>query len=89
MCGLGYTVARSPTNTFWASDLLHRIFHVPQISEGIVDHFTEDYNSVLALAKTDPSKSVIDSDTLQYFALDVYAFEVAAPGIGCTGDEIL
>lgn len=87
VCGLGYTVAQSPLNTFWATDLLHRVFHVPRISEGVVDHFTEDYASVVALAKTEPAKSVIDSDTLQYFAIDVYAFDVAAPGVGCTGNE--
>lgn len=87
VCGLGYTVAHSPLNTFWATDLLHRVLHVPQISENIVDHFTEDYEEVLELAKTDPAKSAIDSDTLQYFAIDVYAFDIAAPGVGCTGDE--
>jgi hypothetical protein len=87
MCGLGYTVAKSPLNTFWATDLLHRAFHVPGISEGVVDHFTDDYAGALELAKTDPAKSAIDSDVLQYFAVDVYAFDMAAPGVGCTGDE--
>lgn len=87
VCGLGYTVAGSPLNTFWATDLLHRVLHVPRISEGVVDHFAEDYAGVLELAKTDPTKSAIDSDTLQYFAIDVYAHDIAAPGVGCSGDE--
>jgi hypothetical protein len=87
VCGLGYTVVQSPLNTFWATDLLHRVLHVPRISEGIVDHFAEDYAGVLELAKTEPEKSAIDSDTLQYFAIDVYAFDIAAPGAGCTGEE--
>ncbi|EAQ83432.1 hypothetical protein CHGG_09836 [Chaetomium globosum CBS 148.51] len=87
VCGLGHTVVGSPLNTFWATDLLHRVLHVPRISEGIVEHFAEDYEGVLELAKSDPAKSAIDSDTLQYFAIDVYAFDVAAPGVGCTGDE--
>lgn len=86
LCGFGYTVAKSPLNTYWAVDLLHRIFHVPRISEGVVDHFAEDYAEVLELAETDPAKSVIDSDTLQYFAIDVYAYDIAAPGVGCTGE---
>jgi hypothetical protein len=86
VCGLGYTVAQSKLNTFWATDLLHRVLHVPTISEGIVDHFAEDYAEALELAKTDPSKSVIDSDALQYFAIDVYAYDIAAPGEGCTGE---
>jgi hypothetical protein len=81
---LGYTVSQSPTNTFWATDLLHRVFHVPQISEDAVHHYAEDYDGVLELAKTNPEKSALDSDTLIYFAIDVYAREVAAPGEGCT-----
>ncbi|KAL2151194.1 hypothetical protein VTH82DRAFT_6292 [Thermothelomyces myriococcoides] len=85
VCGLGYTVAGSPLNTFWATDLLHRIFHVPKISEGVVEHYAEDYEGVLELAATDPARAAIDSNTLQYFAIDVYAYDIAAPGKGCTG----
>jgi hypothetical protein len=79
-------VTESPLNTFWATDLLHRVLHVPRISENVVEHFAEDYEGVVELAKTDPAKSAIDSDTLQYFAIDVYAFDIAAPGVGCTGN---
>lgn len=86
VCNLGYTVTASKLNTFWASDLMHRILHVPIISEEIVDHFAHDYSEVLSLAKEDPEKSGIDSNALQYFALDVYAYDIAAPGVGCTGE---
>lgn len=86
VCGLGYTVANSPLNTFWATDLLHRVLHVPAISEGIVDHFAEDYADALRLAKEEPEKTQIDSDALQYFAIDVWAYDIAAPGVGCTGE---
>lgn len=86
VCNGGYTVAGSKLNTYWAVDLMHRLFHVPVMSEGIVDHFTHDsYADVLELAKKDPAKSGIDSDTLQYFAIDVWAYDIAAPGVGCTG----
>lgn len=87
VCGEGYTVANSPLNTFWATDLLHRVLHVPSISEEVVDHFTGDYEGLLEQAKEEPEKSAIDSDALQYFAIDVYAYDIAAPGKGCTGDE--
>lgn len=87
VCGLGYTVAGSPLNTYWATDLLHRIFHVPKISEDTVDHYAEDYEGVIELAETHPNSSVVDSDTLQYFAIDVYAYDIAAPGVGCHGEE--
>ncbi|KAK4222371.1 putative allergen Asp f2-like protein [Podospora fimiseda] len=87
MCGFGFTVSKSATNLFWATDLLHRTFHVPQVSDDAVHHYAEDYDGVLEMVKTEPEKSVYDSDTLIYFATDVYAYEVAAPGEGCTGDE--
>ncbi|CAG9975690.1 unnamed protein product [Clonostachys byssicola] len=85
MCGLGYTVAGSKLNTFWATDLLHRVFHVPAISEGIVDHYIEGYNDALQQAKEKPELSQHDSNVLQYFAVDAWAYDIAAPGVGCTG----
>lgn len=86
MCGLGYTVAASPLNTHWATDLLHRVLHVPDISEEIVDHYAEDYTDALRQAKEEPELSGMDSDVLQYFAIDVWAYDIAAPGVGCTGE---
>lgn len=86
VCGLGYTVAESPLNTFWATDLLHRLLHVPTISQDLVHHYADDYAGVLKLAKEDSTKTVLDSDALQYFAIDVWAYDIAAPGIGCSGE---
>jgi len=86
MCNLGYTVAGSPLNIFWATDLLHRVLHVPKISEGVVDHLAGEYDEVVEMAKSDAAHSIRDIHTLQYFAVDVYAYDIAAPGIGCTGE---
>lgn len=85
VCNNGWTVAESPLNTYWATDLLHRLFHVPLISDEKVEHFAEDYADVIELAKTDPEKSVFDTDALQYFAIDAWAYDIAAPGVGCPG----
>jgi hypothetical protein len=85
----GYNVANSATNLYWASDLFHRLLHVPSVGEGTVEHYsTGKYPAVVAMAKTNSSWSVRDSDTLQYFALEVYAHDVAVPGIGCPGTYI-
>jgi hypothetical protein len=86
VCSRGYTVANSPLNTFFAVDLLHRVFHVPAISEGIVEHYSEDYAGVLELARTNATFSVRDTDALQYFAIDAWAYDIANPGVGCTGE---
>ncbi|KAK1833686.1 putative peptidase family-domain-containing protein [Podospora conica] len=85
VCGWGHTVSGSPLNEFWAVDLLHRILHVPRISEGVVDHFADDYAQVLTLAKSEPEKAARDSEALQFFALEVWSVEVAVPGVGCLG----
>ncbi|WYZ45984.1 hypothetical protein EsH8_IX_000209 [Colletotrichum jinshuiense] len=86
VCGLGYNVANSKLNTFWATDLLHRAFHVPAVSEGAVEHYAEDLAEVFVLAKENATYSVLDSDALQYFAIDVWAYDIAAPGVGCFGE---
>ncbi|CDM33564.1 hypothetical protein DTO013E5_7415 [Penicillium roqueforti] len=85
MCGLGYTVSQSETNTFWATDLLHRLYHVPAIGQNWVDHFADGYEAVVDMAKTNATLSTHDSESLQYFALEVYAYDIAVPGVGCAG----
>lgn len=87
MCFQGYTVAGSETNTFWASDLMHRLYHVPAVGQGWVDHFADGYDEVIALAKSNGTESTHDSEALQYFALEAYAFDIAAPGVGCAGES--
>ncbi|KAF2753424.1 zincin [Pseudovirgaria hyperparasitica] len=85
LCSRGYTVANSPANAFFATDLLHRVLHVPRISEGLVGHFAEDYPEMLALARERPEEAVLNSDSLQLFAVDVYGFDISVPGVGCHG----
>lgn len=87
LCMFGYNVANGATNTYWGSDLLHRLLHIPKIGEGVVEHYGEEskYPGVMSLAKDNATYAVRNSDTLQYFALEVYAHDVAVPGIGCPG----
>ncbi|KAJ5774155.1 hypothetical protein N7457_009051 [Penicillium paradoxum] len=85
MCGLGYTVSKSETNTFWATDLLHRLYHIPVIGQNWVEHFADGYEEVVDLAKKNATLSTHDSETLQYFALEAYAYDIAVPGVGCAG----
>ncbi|KAG2414950.1 hypothetical protein HFD88_006138 [Aspergillus terreus] len=87
MCALGYTVAGFETNTFWAADLMHRLYHVPAVGQMWIEHFAEGYGEVLELAKSNRSVSTRDSETLQFFALEAYAFDIAVPGEGCPGEH--
>ncbi|KAH0612921.1 uncharacterized protein H6S33_009301 [Morchella sextelata] len=87
MCALGYQVATSPTNVFFASDLVHRFFHVPKISELAIDHFTHGkYHEALEFAETNATHVVRNTDNLQWFALDAYGLMVGNPGVGCAGE---
>lgn len=88
LCGSGYTVAAGKLNYYFASDLLHRLYHVATIGEGAAEHYADSYEECLALAKENPAEAVRNSHTLQYFALDVYAYDVALPGNGCTGKTV-
>ncbi|KAI5816121.1 major allergen Asp F2 [Pyronema omphalodes] len=85
MCSRGYQVSKSKLNLFWGSDLLHRLFHVPAVSEDNVEHVkgADGYEGTLKLAESNDPRTVINSDGIQYFALEVYANTVAAPGVGC------
>lgn len=85
LCGFGYTVAAGRLNAFWAADLMHRIFHLEPVGEGALEHYADSHAECLKLAETDPAKAVRNSHTLQYFALDAYAYDVALPGEGCAG----
>ena len=48
-------------------------------------HHNTVYN-VLELAKSNSSMTPFNTHSLQYFLLDVWAHEVAAPGVGCNGE---
>jgi hypothetical protein len=88
LCGYGYTVAGGPLASFFASDLIHRLFHTDQIGEGTVFHYADTYQECLDLARENPDEAVRNAHSLQYFALDVYAYDIAVPGQGCTGEPV-
>ncbi|KAG9604141.1 zincin, partial [Aureobasidium melanogenum] len=85
LCANGYTVANGKLATYFAADLMHRLYHTTKIGEGAAEHYADTYTECLELAKENPAEAVRNTHTLQYFALDVYAMEIALPGEGCTG----
>ena len=85
VCSRGYTVAGSKNTVFWAGDLLHRIWHTDKIGQGVVGHYADTYNECLDLAKNNATYAIRNSASLRYYAMDVYAYDIAVPGKGCTG----
>lgn len=64
---------------------MHRLYHTTKIDEGAAEHYADTYTECLELAQENSTEAVRNTHSLQYFALDVYAMEVALPGEGCTG----
>lgn len=67
---------------------MHRLYHTTKIGEGAAEHYADTYTECLELAKENSTEAVRNTHSLQYFALDVYAMEVALPGEGCTGTPV-
>lgn len=87
MCSEGYEVSTKKNTVYWASDLLHRIWHTTKLGQNVVGHYADTYDEVLELAESNPDEAVRNSATLRYYALDVYAYDIAVPGEGCSGDD--
>ncbi|CZT04527.1 related to S.fumigata Asp FII [Rhynchosporium graminicola] len=85
MCGHGYTVAEKKDSLYFGADLLHRLYHTHKVAEGVVDHYADTQEDIIALAKEHPEQAVRNSATLRHFAVEVYAYDIAVPGIGCPG----
>jgi hypothetical protein len=68
--------------------LIHRLFHTDKIGEKTVFHYADSFDECTALAIEDPKLAVRNAHTLQYFALDVYAYDISVPGQGCTGEPV-
>jgi hypothetical protein len=89
MCARGFTIAGGKINQYWASDLMHRLFHIPTVSEGIIDHVADGYTNILELAAgVNYTEAARNSASLQYFALEAYAYDIAVPGEGCLGKVV-
>lgn len=86
MCARGFTIARGRPADYWGPDLLHRLFHVPLVGEGIVEHYADGYKGVQELAAgANYTWAGHNSATLTYFATEAYAYDIAVPGEGCVG----
>jgi hypothetical protein len=86
MCARGFDVATGRTSSYWAGDLMHRIYHTIPVGEGIVDHHADGYHGCVELAAGENyTLAASNSATLSYFATEVYAFDISIPGEGCLG----
>lgn len=68
---------------------MHRLWHVPVVSEDQVHHYADGYENLLELAKgVNYTEAARNSASLSYFALEAYAYDVVIPGEGCVGKVV-
>ncbi|SCV73681.1 BQ2448_6111 [Microbotryum intermedium] len=100
LCWDGRLIGSGNPSHYLGADLselsvhLHRLTHIPSVTFNHVIHAeydrsdsslsAEDYVESLELASTNNSLAAFNSDTLQFFALDAYARDVAYAPNGCT-----
>ncbi|RKF59099.1 Major allergen Asp f 2 [Erysiphe neolycopersici] len=84
LCSPGFDVVTGKPNKLWALDLIHRLYHVGKIGEGVIKHYTHGQSEALALASSDNyTLAATNTDSLILFANEAYAFDIINPGIGC------
>ncbi|SMR53314.1 unnamed protein product [Zymoseptoria tritici ST99CH_3D1] len=88
ICSQGYDVRTGSRTLYWGSDLIHRLYHMPAYgANGYIDHYAEGWAGIVTAAKEGSPNSTHDSDGLQFFALEAYAYDVIYPGVGCPGSN--
>ncbi|KAK3687096.1 Prenylated Rab acceptor protein 1 [Vermiconidia calcicola] len=70
LCMYGYEVSSREYTSYFASDIHHRLFHMPAIGEYTVDHYAEGYRAALELAVNHPEDAVRNTESLTFFALE-------------------
>lgn len=86
LCARGFDMATGRPNDYWAADLIHRLYHVPLVGEDEVGHYADGYPELLELAKgVNHTDAARNSQSLSYFALEAYAYDISVPGEGCAG----
>jgi hypothetical protein len=71
--------------TLFAANLFHALNHLPAIGRGYIEHYTSSYAEVLEAAANNSPNATRDTDGLQSFAFEAYAYDIAVPGVGCAG----
>lgn len=71
-------------NKLWGPDLIHRLYHLNKIGEGVIKHYTHGKSEALELASSENySLAATNTDSLLLFANEAYAFDIINPGVGC------
>ncbi|KAM0790576.1 hypothetical protein ACM66B_004443 [Microbotryomycetes sp. NB124-2] len=87
LCFDGHEIGQGIVAEWLATDLLHRMTHIPSITYDHVHHAADTYPDVIALAASNSSETVYNQNSFQYYAIDAYARDVAYPPNGCVAND--
>ncbi|GAA5913464.1 hypothetical protein JCM6882_001967 [Rhodosporidiobolus microsporus] len=85
LCWDGAEIGNGSLSQWLATDLMHRLTHVPAVTYDHVHHAANTYPAILALAASNSTDAGSNQNTFQAYAIDMYARDVAYPPNGCVG----
>ncbi|GAA5832825.1 hypothetical protein JCM11251_005778 [Rhodosporidiobolus azoricus] len=87
LCWDGAEIGVGSLSQWIATDLMHRMTHIPSITYDHVHHAADTYPGILALAASNDTQAGANQNTFQAYAIDAYARDVAYPPNGCVGEH--
>lgn len=88
-CQNGFKLGRDNVNVYWGADLLHRMMHLPKITNGYITHVADTHEDMMKIAIEKPDQSVKNQHSIQEFAFDVWTRKyISAKGCSATEEEI-
>ncbi|GAA6032235.1 hypothetical protein JCM8097_007137 [Rhodosporidiobolus ruineniae] len=86
-CVNRWTLANNGSELTQGAWFMHRLLHLPTGSGGRLSDVVDTVGAALELAQgVNHTQAAYSIHTVQYYALDVYAYDILAPGVGCRGD---
>lgn len=62
------------------------MFHLDVVGQNTITHISHGYQDALKLAAgLNYTQTATNTDSLVYFAVEAYAFDISVPGEGCAG----
>ncbi|PWN33769.1 zincin, partial [Meira miltonrushii] len=88
-CENGFKLGRDNVNVYWGADLLHRMMHLPKVTNGYITHVADTHEDMMKIAIEQPDQSVKNQHSIQEFAFDVWTRKyISAEGsAGATATE--
>ncbi|GAA5917580.1 hypothetical protein JCM6882_001986 [Rhodosporidiobolus microsporus] len=87
MCAFDQTLVKNGSELTQGAWFMHRLLHNPTASGGRLSDVVDTVEEALELAQgVNKTQAAYSIHSVQYYALDVYAYDVLLPAEGCRGN---